>query len=115
MAHTETPHSEARRDDRRKVSAPATLSVGADVFYGSVLDVSGAGAFFQPQDAIVRGEYTLMLSPTQHLQVNDRVRLEFSDGGRRRRGDATVRWVGCSNTHWSYGVGLELTTSARPH
>lgn len=99
---------EARKGFRRKVDAPATLIVGEDVYYGTVLDLGSGGAFFRPERAVVGGEYSDIDEPPHVLGVRDEVTLAFERTGRTRRAEGKVVWVGCSDLHFAQGIGLQL-------
>ncbi len=99
---------EQRKATRRRTRRLATVKVGNDLLYGTVLDVSGEGAFFRPEWGMVNGALEPMTRPLESFHAEEQVELNVVEANKEEQARAVVRWVGCSNEHWSHGVGLEL-------
>ena len=103
-----------RRHPRRRSKTEASVQIGSDGFHGTLMDTSAEGVFFRPNWGLVAGLFVAMDEPTVGPKVNEQVQLSISHRGQDTTSEAVVRWVGCSNEHWSHGFGLEFKGSPRP-
>ena len=98
--------SDNRNNPRRKSKTEATVRIGNGVIRGRLLDTSEEGVFFRPDWGIVDGSWDGMEKPTDSLRVAEKVMVTFQQGDEIAEREAVIRWVGCSNWHWSHGAGL---------
>ncbi len=106
----QTMHGNRRRNRRHRVHWNGECRVGEGYALGCFRDISKRGAFFQPVTELLgipregAGEIPLLLRPGDAVFVT----YELLPSGREVTAPATVRWVGTSEDHDTFGAGLEL-------
>ncbi len=83
-------------------------SIGNKTWRGTVHDLTGGGAFFQPELCVTDGE---RLYPEDAWMVAggaESVELRLSDERMGTVFRGTVRWSGCSDIHRCSGIGLSF-------
>ncbi len=94
----------ARKVVRSRVRMDAEITSEDGFLLGSVLDVSPFGVFFRPESGMFGGKVARLLEPEGAPKLDQELTLRLEGN----RVTTAVRWVGCSDEHASWGVGLEF-------
>lgn len=94
----------ARKVVRSRVRLDAEITAESGFLLGSVLDISPFGVFFRPESGFLGGKVARLLQPEGAPELDQELVLRVEGN----RVTTTVRWVGCSDEHASWGVGLEF-------
>lgn len=97
-----------RQHDRVPVTLEAQIRLNQDLLVGSILDLSQGGVFFRPEAGFLKGKFTQIHNPPDHLARVDTVELQIFDRGTFINQDAKICWIGFHEAYGSQGIGMRF-------